>query len=378
MALRALFAAALLVMGPAFSAAAQESVPAKANGAVRFATFNTALNAREAGGIVARLEDGSDPQAMKVVEVIQRVRPDVLVLQELDRDADGRALALFADLLATAQNGAAPIAYPYSVFPPSNTGVPSGVDLDGDGVVGGPNDAKGYGAHPGQYAFAVLSMFPLGPARTFANFLWADVPGGRMPRGFYSPEAAAVLPLSSKTHIIVPVDTAGGTIAVLAAHPTPPVFDDGTGGPGRIGADEPVDWNGRRNADEIRLLADLLDVRTSGWAVDDTGVAGGLPVGAHAVVLGDLNADPAKGDARPGAIVRLLDDGRINPVTPLGADGSADTARFNGGMRVDYALPTAGLEVTGSGVARRLPDDPLSRLDDASDHFLVWVDVRAP
>src|SRR3546814_2632341 len=49
---------------------------------------------------------------------------------------------------------------------PVNTGVPSGLDLDGSGTVGGEgrdrgNDAWGYGLHPGQYGMLVLSRYPI-------------------------------------------------------------------------------------------------------------------------------------------------------------------------------------------------------------------------
>nr|WP_232372628.1 endonuclease/exonuclease/phosphatase family protein [Acuticoccus mangrovi] len=353
--------AAVVAVG---GAAAADPLPA-AEGAIRFATFNAALTEDRPGGLLERLSGGGDAAARDVAEVIQRVRPDILVLQELDRDAAGRSLALFRDeYLARPQGGAAPIAYPHALFPESNTGEPSGVDLDGDGVAGGPSDAKGFGRHPGQYAFAVLSRLPLGGAATFRNLLWRDVPDGLMPLSHYSEAAQAVLPLSSKTHLAVTVETARGPILLLAAHPTPPVFDD-----------PDIDWNGRRNADEIRLLVDLLPGELPAYVVPDEGALGARP--AHAVVLGDLNADPTRGDARPGAIARLIDDPRIQDVVPTSANGDI-TADFNGGMRVDYVLPTAGLEVTGSGVFWPATGDPLARLNATSDHHLVFVDVRLP
>ena len=68
-----------------------------------------------------------------------------------------------------AMSGAAPVDYPYAFIAPSNTGVPSGLDLDRDGETGGPNDAWGFGFHPGQYGMLVLSRFPIdqAAARTF-------------------------------------------------------------------------------------------------------------------------------------------------------------------------------------------------------------------
>lgn len=340
-----------------------DPVSAAEPGAVRFATFNAALNAPEAGALVARLEGGGDAQARQVAEIIQRVRPDVLLLQELDRDEAGRSLALFRDeYLAVSQNGAAPIAFPHTLYPPSNTGVPTGVDIDGDGIVGGPNDARGFGRHPGQYAFALLSRLPLGTPRTYANLLWRDMPGNLMPASYYSPQAQAVQPLSSKTHLAVPVETGAGRVWVLAAHPTPPVFDDAR------------DWNGRRNSDEIRLLVDIAE--GAPYLVDDAGLAGGLPPDARFVVMGDLNADPERGDSRPGAIAQLLAHPRVADPLPRTHQGEAATADFGGGLRVDYVLPSANLGApVASGVVRYGEGHPQAALDEASDHHLVYVDL---
>jgi len=59
-------------------------------------------------------------------------------------------------------------------------------------------------------------------------------------------------------------------------------------------------------------------------------------------------------------------------------------AVFSGGLRVDYVLPSADMQVVGSGVFWPVPDDPLYRLvedstdNPSSDHHLVWVDVALP
>lgn len=339
---------------------------ARAEGVVRFATFNASLNAPAAGEIARRLAGGHDLQARRVAEIIQRVRPDVLLLQELDRDAEARSLAVFmAEYLAVSQYGARPIAYAHTVFPPSNTGVPTGVDIDGDGAVGGPGDARGYGQHEGQYAFALLSRLPLGTPRTFANLLWRDMPGALIPGDYYSPAAQEAMPLSSKTHLMVPVEMPWGPITVLAAHPTPPVFDDAR------------DWNGRRNADEIRLLVEIIENAT--WLVDDEGVAGGLPPEAPFVVMGDLNADPERGDSRPGAIAQLLTHPRIADPAPHSPGHGTATAEFAGGLRVDYVLPSANAgTVVSSGVVWFGEGHALAPVNRASDHRMVFVDLAPP
>lgn len=347
-----LIAAALLAVFPALAA----------DGAVRFATYNAKLSAREPGRILARLESGSDRQAALVAELIQRVRPQVLALQELDRDPEGRALTVFAEqYLAVGQNGAEPIAYPFTVFPESNTGEPLGIDLDGDGRADGPNDARGFGRHRGNYAFALLSQHPIRTVRTFRDFLWADMPETLIPPAYYSAAARAVMPLSSKTHLAAEIALPHGPVWVVVAHPTPPVFDDER------------DWNGRRNADEIRFLADIAT--GADYPVDDTGQGGGVPADAPFVVLGDLNADPERGDSRPGAIDTLLDHPRVWQPEPPGLTG-APTATFVGGLRVDYVVASENAgAVTSAGVVRFPADHPRSVLDTASDHFMVWADL---
>ena len=80
-------------------------------------------------------------------------------------------------------NGAQPIHYPYAFVAPSNTGIPSGFDLDNSGTIGGGNDAYGFGDFPGQFGMAVLEPYPIdyGKVRTFQNFLWKDMPGAMLP-----------------------------------------------------------------------------------------------------------------------------------------------------------------------------------------------------
>ncbi len=75
---------------------------------------------------------------------------------------------------------------------PSNTGIPSGFDLDNNGSIGGPNDAFGFGFFPGQYGMAVYSMHPIdfGNIRTFQLFLWKDMPGALLPDDPNTPEPA--------------------------------------------------------------------------------------------------------------------------------------------------------------------------------------------
>ena len=152
--------------------------------AVRFQTFNASLNRTVAGELVADLSTPDDPQAAATAEIIQRTRPDVLLLNEFDYVAGGEAVDLFREnYLEVGHNGAKPIHYRYSFIAPSNTGIPSGHDLDNNGSIGGGNDAFGFGAFEGQFGMAVLSKYPIDRrhARTFQEFRWADMPGAMLP-----------------------------------------------------------------------------------------------------------------------------------------------------------------------------------------------------
>ncbi|AUS77301.1 endonuclease [Actinoalloteichus sp. AHMU CJ021] len=359
-------------------------------GTVRVATFNTALSRPVEGGMAAELSDpaGSE-QARLVAEVLQRVRPDIVLLAEFDHDSDGAAATTFVrDYLAVPQLGAEPLRYDHRFLGPVNTGVPSGFDLDRDGAFDGPDDAWGYGHFPGQYGMLLLSRHPINVerVRTFRRFRWQDLPGALLPSApdgspHYPPEVLDRFPLSSKSHWDVPVQVGSRALHVLASHPTPPAFD----GPERR--------NVRRNHDEVRFWVDYLSPGGADHLHNDAGTAGGLPPGAEFVVLGDLNADPSAGDREPGAIRRLLAAPRLVDTRPgsLGAveaalrrgwsgTGWTATADFGvdgpGCLRVDYALPSAGTNPGASGVCWPPSWSALDRLALASDHRLVWVDLR--
>lgn len=374
--------------------AADDDEPGR--GSIRVATYNVSLSSDQPGELVSRLRNG-DPQARAISAVIQRVRPDLLLLNEFDYDAAGVAAQLLVDdYLGKPQHGERAIDYPHRYLAPVNTGVPSGLDLNSDGVVGGPQDAWGFGSHPGQYGMLVLSRYPLdkAAARTFQKLLWSALPDPQVPSdpatggAWYPSPVWSSLRLSSKSHWDVPVATPLGTLHFLVAHPTPPVFDG------------PEDRNGARNHDEIALWARYLGFANAEWLCDDAGVCGGLPISSNFVIAGDYNADPVDGDSRKHAIRQLLDHPRVLRYTAPASAGAAqapvvidkrqrrqvgrpanDTGQFGrttGNLRVDYVLPSNNLIATDSGVFWPAPGEPGAEWITASDHRLVWVDVALP
>ncbi|QEG00496.1 hypothetical protein Mal15_45660 [Stieleria maiorica] len=350
---------------------------AVAQNTLRIATFNVSLYGKQQGQVRQQLSDREDLQAKRIASIVQTVRPDILLVNELDFQLDSAPAKLLAEnYFAVAQDSATgdeqltPIDYPYFFSAPSNTGIDSALDLNRDGKLGSGNDAWGYGIYPGQYAMTVYSRFPIDTAsiRTFQKLLWKQLPGAIRPRNpatgqpYYDDAIWAQLRLSSKNHIDVPIRVGDRVIHVLASHPTPPVFDG------------PEDRNGARNHDEIQFWNHYLDADASarGWLIDDDGRVGALDVDASFVVMGDLNADPIDGSGRRESIIRLLSHPRVRDVHQ---SKTADFGR-NGPMRVDYVLPSSDLDVVDGGVFWPTEDDPQSTWIKASDHRLVWIEVK--
>lgn len=373
--------AALLI-----TAALLTPATAAADPPVRFATFNTSLNRPAEGQLLADLSTPDDPQARAIADAIQRIRPDVVLLNEFDHVPGGAAVDAFRTNYL--QRGKNPIDYPYAFTAPVNTGVPSGFDLNNDGVVGGPDDAFGFGEFPGQYGMVVLSKHPIEEVRTFQHFRWADMPGAKLPddprtpepADWYSPEELRHLRLSSKSHWDLSIRIGGETVHLLASHPTPPNFDG------------PEDRNGLRNHDEIRFWADYVTPGRGDYIYDDTGTTGGLPEGERFVIVGDQNSDPLDGDSTTAQLLlnapRVVDPlpGSIGGVAAALRQGGAntqhrgnpfhDTGDFNdeapGNLRVDYVLPSWPLKPLRSGVFWPTGEHPVT---EASDHRMVWVDL---
>lgn len=393
------FAALFLGLAVPFSAASaitqtQSARPEKESkpATVRVATFNTALNREKAGQLAAEVSKTGSAEAARIAEVLQRVRPDIVLLNEVDFDRDGAAIEGFRrNYLSVGQNGQPPIEYLHVFFAEVNTGVDSELDLNGDGKKQTADDAFGFGLFPGQYGMVVLSRFPIQSPRTFQKFLWRDMPGALWPvdpnsqEDYFSPDVKQVFRLSSKSHWDVPINVGDRTVHFIAAHPTPPVFDG------------KEDRNGRRNHDEIRLIADYLS--GSDYIYDDAQIKGGLEKNASFVILGDMNADPVDGDSALGAAKQLLEHPLVNAsVVPTSKGGqiageksgqinqrhkgdpAADTGDFNdksvGNLRLDYVLPSKNLNVVGSGVFWPCDDEPTAELARASDHHLVWLDIQ--
>ena len=365
---------------------------------IKVATFNVSMESTnylpqgETGNnqvLASILAKGDNPQVQNIAAIIQRVRPDVLLLNEFDyiANAEQGIEAFIKNYLNQPQAGSEPITYPYFYYSTVNTGQPSPFDLDNSGVATGVGaDAWGFGFYPGQYGMVILSKYPIDydSVRTFQHFKWRDMPGF-MPTykedgsPWYSEAAWQQMPLSSKSHWDVPIKVGNTKAHTLASHPTPPVFDG------------PENRNGIRNHDEIRFWLDYLTPGNAGYIYDDNNNKGGLVADSRFVLLGDLNASAdGDGDAINSAIKALVSHQRINQsFTPASAGaaqnspGQAHAKYHTAGwrMRADYVLPSnAGFVVEDGGVFWPEKTSPLYPLvgsrGASSDHRLVWVKLK--
>lgn len=327
---------------------------------LRIVTYNTEL-ARDGPGLLLRdLQGNRDPQVSAAVEIMVATAPDILVLQNVDFDAGH---ATVRALQAALRDAGLQLGHSFARAP--NTGLPTGLDMDGDGRTDSARDAQGYGRFRGQGGMLILSRLPIdgAAAQEFSAMLWRDLPGASLPAQdngapFPSVAAQGAQRLSTTAHWAVPVATPAGPLWILAFHATPPVFDGSE------------DRNGLRNADEIRF-----------WQVYLDGALGPAPQ-ARFVILGDANLDPDRGEGRHGAIAALIADPRTHPLAPEGAAGvnTVDWSDIGlGHRRVSYLLPSADLGVAASGVFWPSPGNPLAETAArASRHRPVWADIRLP
>jgi hypothetical protein len=367
---------------------------------IRIATFNVSMEATNyveqeptprGDELQSNLRNGEHKQIKNIAEIIQRLRPDIVLLNEFDysNQSTTDVQNFIKHYLTVSQAKNKPIDYPYFYSAPVNTGVDSGLDLDKDGIASGTKgDAFGFGFFPGHYGMLVLSKYPIQfeKIRTFQYFLWKDMPGNLLAtikekngKSYYSQQTQQILRLSSKSHWDIPIKVGEHAIHLLASHPTPPVFDG------------PENRNGKRNHDEIRFWTDYLSgSEQSAYIYDDNQKRGGFK-GEHFVIAGDLNASPDEGDGMKNGIQGLLVHPLVNdsivpqsegaqlhsPDNQYSAQHTAEWA-----MRADYVLPSTSLTVKASGVFWPKQDDPLFRLikdrKSSSDHRLVWIDIAVP
>jgi 3-phytase len=342
---------------------------------------------------------GANEQLVAAAEIIRKINPDVLVINEIDHDIeatiDGEDYSLNARRFSDTylNKGDNPVDYPFIFAAECNTGFLTGKDLDNNGKIateadrgsrdhGG--DCYGYGAYPGQYSMAIFSRYPFqsDKIRTFQKFLWKNLPENLIPTDWYSPDEIDIFRLSSKSHWDVPVLLGEKMIHLLVSHPTPPVFD----------GDE--DRNGRRNYDEIRMWVHYIN--NDLVITDDKGIRGGLAEDKSFVIVGDLNAAPQGDKLETGqrSIDQLLNHERVQDCGKLLVSEGALNGQEPGppkhierrttgwkgrGLRIDHLLPSKDLQPVSGGVFWPDPaSDPkgAAMAKKASDHRMIWLDFE--
>jgi hypothetical protein len=367
---------------------------------LKIALFNIRELSTEKLLMVAEDGHGQNEQLLSAAQIIQKINPEILIINEIDHDYQSinegliRNLIRFQDAyLAQGQSG---VTYPYKFTAPCNTGIPTGLDLDKDGVVSGEanigdrnygTDCFGFGTYPGQYSMGLFSKYPIDSSQVkrFQNFLWKDLPDHHMPPGYYDEEAVKIFRLSSKSHWDVPIEVNGKMIHLFLSHPTPPSFDG------------EEDRNGRRNFDEIKFWVNYLADDPALY--DDKGTKGGYKSKNPFLIAGDLNAS-RHSDTRfeyMTAIDQLLNHPKIQDsgkwiVSKGGWEGRVkgppdywerNTAKFGNDyrMQIDYLLPSKDIKIKKGGVfwpSEKKDPDGNRLAESASDHRLVWLEIVLP
>ncbi|MGQ7786403.1 endonuclease/exonuclease/phosphatase family protein [Nesterenkonia sp. K-15-9-6] len=374
------------------AADAADTTVEKAEGDVRVATLHAGLTGDSAETVLETLRGGHSPAARTVARTAHLNAPDILVLTGTTHDSDGR----IADTLNARYLAPAGLDLPYVYTAPTNSGIDSGTDLDGDGRIGGPGDALGYGEFPGQHGMVVYSAYPIleDEVRTFQDFLWQDMPDNSLPQADYSDLDKSVLRLSATSLWDVPVEIGddGETLHVIANSQTP--------------EQEARSFDDVRAADERRFIEDYVSADPQGGAYiyDDVGEAGALEPDSSFVVVGEPGAGP--GDSAPAEAepeddrdLPLLDSPAVQDplpeaVTdqPLNARAGDDTdtdehatraVEGEPDRRVSLVLPDAEAEVSDSGIFWPAEGEfGFDLVDPAGNAVLadrlVWVDLQAP
>jgi hypothetical protein len=277
------------------------------------------------------------------------VRPDVLSINEIEAGQD--APRLFLDNFL--QRGDAPLHYPYHYIGTTNSGVSTGLPQ--------PFDQKGFGLFEGQYGIAVFSRFPIfkGGVRSFEGFPWRALPKELSCLGDRAVEIHESFPLFSTNLLDVPLRIGGRDLHAIILHASVPVKG-------------PV--NKERNANQLNFLNEYI----SGRALP--GVEP-FEAGKSFVVMGDLNADPEKGEGVREAMRRLLENPALNglvPSRPTFLEGGGVEAAPLGteglSLKLDHILPSRDFVVLKHEVFR--PEDAgwWNQVRLASDHFMVYAD----
>ncbi len=325
---------------------------------IRVGTIRAGMTSSTQEELLHDLSGGMFEPARSLAEAAQLNRPDVLLVTGITSDGDEEiAESLRSKYLEVGQNGQEGLDYPFVYAGPSNSGKESGADLDGDGVVGGPGDAIGYGEHPGQHGMIMFSSVPIDQdgIRTFQEFLWEDLPGDTGESAEYSDLERSVMRLTSSALWDVPLTIDAGegterTVNIVASSVARP--------------QDPADVDAARGDDERRMVADYLAGEAWYLTDDDGDPAAGtgcdfaymgepatqyeLP-GSASEDMGTLLDSPAVQDPEPRAVTEKPLSARPEPSGET-QDDATRAVEDGTDVRSAFILPSAGMDVGDSGV----------------------------
>ncbi|SDK14283.1 Endonuclease/Exonuclease/phosphatase family protein [Ferrimonas sediminum] len=414
------------------SACSDSSSTSDFSDTIRFATYHADMEFSDYNQALSETGSGNEPRLQNVAEVIQRARPDVLLVTGFS-GADGlggeeyrkRALELFvSEYLNQAQDpDLDAVSYPYLYLANSNSGIPVLDDLNKDGSAPGtlPFDAKGYGHYAGEKSFALLSRYALDEnnVRTYRQLEWKRVPtadGQQKPQDgsgndWFASETWNSLPLMDTNFVDIPMKLPDGRIVQLLAT--------------YLGEPAEVDASNRaymRNRAQVEFVADYISQDYNSYIVNDDDnsrrVTGGYDSSRPFVLMGNfyndhegawaLGADGAPSYRADSAAMRTLVNSStlhrftgVNweaPTSAAGVDYAQTTASTHSmpgiitglnALRNDYIMLEQQLKFVDQGIVwAQLGDDGealfyrnngqgqmVNDPQASSSHRLVWMDV---
>ncbi|MGO2051923.1 hypothetical protein ACT3UD_09670 [Glutamicibacter sp. 287] len=330
---------------------AQDPNPAPSQGlsetSLRVATLATEMTRDVPGQLSADLMQGDDREAAQAADSITAANADFVVLTGMD--ADEQAVQAFQDhYLNNPEDSRRDVEYDYVYLGPGNKGKPSGADLNGDRIVGGPEDAWGQGNFEGQGAVVVLSKYQIDQDSVtgISELKWSAVPESRLDDSGLSGALAASIPVMSSGLWDIPIEYRGKHVHVLAVQ-----TDDASGG---------YSFAEARQLDQLRVISDYLGGEE--YLRDDQGIKTRGVGKSPYVLAGSLGQQPSSLAARD-ALLHEAD--RPEALSDSG----------------NYLLPSSAWQVLGQGhIGDRAPlqaqtiDGPAQINDSAP--ALIWTDIQ--
>lgn len=330
---------------------AQDPHPAPSQGpsetSLRIATLDTQISRDVEGQLATDLLQGNDRQASLAADSITAANADVLILTGMD--ANEQAVEVFQDqYLNNPDDARTDVEYDYVYLGMGSKGKPSGADLNGDRIVGGPEDAWGQGDFEGQGAVVVLSKYQINPDQitSVSKFKWGQMPESRLDDSGLSGALATSIPVMSSGLWDIPIEYRGKHVHLIAVQ-----TDDNFGG---------YSFAESRELDQLRVVTDYLHGEK--YLRDDKSKKIDGVGNAPYVVAGALGQQPSSLTARD----RLLE--HVERPDAISDSGN-------------YLVPSSAWQVLGQGhigeqnPAQAQSIDGPAQLNNP-DPALIWTDVQ--